>query len=183
MRRTWRWAWLGLLWAAPAWALESAWVSWVMDGDTVLLLPEGRHGALKWRISGIDAPELCQPGGEAAREALVARVLRHTVQIEPQGQDVYGRDIGRLWRDGQDVGAELVRSGMAWAWQHRAGRGPYAALQRQAQQDKRGLFAALETAMSPALFRQFHGSCQAAGDQGPGAPVQRAAQTGQARSR
>ena len=29
-------------WAAgPAGAMDQAWVSWVMDGDTVLLLPEG----------------------------------------------------------------------------------------------------------------------------------------------
>lgn len=165
--------WLGLGLAVPAWALESAWVSWVMDGDTVLLLPEGRHEALKWRIGGIDAPEICQPGGEAAREALMGRVLRRTVQIEPQGQDVYGREIGRLWLDGQDVGAAMVRSGMAWAWQHRAGRGPYAALQKQAQRDRQGLFAARETAMSPALFRQFHGSCHTDEDRKPGAPVQR----------
>jgi len=174
---------LALLWAVPACALESAWVSWVMDGDTVLVLPEGRREALKWRIAGIDAPELCQPGGEAAREALIGRVLRRTVQIEPQGQDVYGREIGRLWLDGVDVGAELVRSGMAWAWQHRSGRGPYAALQREAQRERRGVFAAREAAMSPALFRQFHGSCHSEEDKKPGAPVQRVPHTVQAGSR
>ncbi len=177
-----RWlASLALLWAVPACALESAWVSWVMDGDTVLLVPEGQHEALKWRIAGIDAPETCQPGGEAAREALIGQVLRRTVQIEAQGQDVYGRQIGRLWLGEQDVGAEMVRTGMAWAWQHRAGRGPYAALQKQAQRERRGVFAARETAMSPALFRQFHGSCHDEGDKG--APVQRVPQTGQAGSR
>lgn len=174
---------LALCGASPAWALTLAWVSWVMDGDTVLLLPEGQHEALKWRITGIDAPEICQSGGEAAREALVARVMRRTVQIEPQGQDVYGRQIGRLLRDGQDVGAEMVAAGMAWAWQHRTGRGPYATLQRQAQRDQRGLFAARETAMSPAVFRQFHGSCHSDEDKKPGAPVQRVPQTGQAGSR
>lgn len=154
-----------------------------MDGDTVLVLPEGRHEALKWRISGIDAPELCQSGGEAAREALVARVLRRQVEIEPQGQDVYGREIGRLWLDGQDVGAQMVRSGMSWAWQHRVGRGPYAALQKQAQRERRGVFAERETPMSPALFRQFHGSCYSDEDKKLGAPVQRVPQTGQAGSR
>ena len=174
---------LALYGASPAWALTSAWVSWVMDGDTVLLLPEGQHEALKWRITGIDAPEICQSGGEAAREALVARVMRRTVQSAPQGQDVYGRQIGRLLRDGQDVGAEMVAAGMAWAWQHRTGRGPYATLQRQAQRDQRGLFAVRETAMSPAVFRQFHGSCHSDEDKKPGAPVQRVPQTGQAGSR
>lgn len=181
MKRAWVCALL--MWALPVGALESAWVSWVMDGDTVLLLPEGRHEPLRWRIVGIDAPERCQPGGEAAREALLMRVMHRWVQIDAQAQDVYGREIGRLWRDGQDVGAEMVRSGMAWAWQHRTGRGPYAVLQKQAKRERRGLFAARETAMSPAVFRQFHGSCHAQEDAPKGAPVQRVPQTGQAGSR
>ena len=51
-------------WAAdPARAMERAWVSWVMDGDTVLLLPEGEREPVKFRLQGIDAPESCQPGG------------------------------------------------------------------------------------------------------------------------
>jgi endonuclease YncB( thermonuclease family) len=166
----------------PVQATRHAWVSWVVDGDTVLLLPQGEHEALKWRIEGIDAPESCQPGGEAARDALIDLTLRKVVDIQTQGQDVYGRQVGRLWVDGQDVGAELVRSGMAWAWSHRTGRGPYAAQQREAQHARRGLFAAGQSAMSPAVFRQFHGSCHEA--QEGLAPVQRTApQTGQAGSR
>jgi len=62
--------------------------------------------------------------------------------------------------DGVDLGAEMVRSGMAWAYRYRVGAGPYAKLQKLAQQDKRGLFAAAETAMTPPVFRKFHGSCQ-----------------------
>ena len=31
--------------ALPALAVQQAWVSWVMDGDTVMLLPEGEHEA------------------------------------------------------------------------------------------------------------------------------------------
>ncbi len=182
MRRLWGW---GLLWAcvaaAPASAFEQAWVSWVMDGDTVLLVPEGEGEPVKWRIQGIDAPESCQPGGEAARDALIALVLRRTVRVEPQGHDSYGRQLGRLWLGEVDVGAEMVRTGKAWAYSYRSGRGPYAALQREAQRDRRGLFAARETAMSPAVFRQFHGSCHA--DSPSQAPVQRTPQTGQAGSR
>ena len=162
-------------------ALAPAWVSWVMDGDTVLLVPEGEREPVKWRIQGIDAPESCQPGGEASRDVLIALVLRRTVQIEPHGHDSYGRQLGRLWVGEADVGAEMVRTGMAWAYSYRSGRGPYAALQREAQRHKRGLFAARETAMSPAVFRQFHGSCHA--DSESQAPVQRKAHTGQPGSR
>jgi endonuclease YncB( thermonuclease family) len=53
----------------------------------------------------------------------------------------------------------MVRSGMAWAYRFRTGKGPYAGLQRQAQKQKIGLFAAPEAAMSPPVFRKFHGTC------------------------
>ena len=169
--------------------IQSAWVSWVMDGDTVLLLPEGGPEALRLRLLGIDAPELCQPGGEAARDALIARVLRRSVRVQLVGQDSYGRQLGHVWldaQDKQDVAADMVRSGWAWAYQHRTGRGPYAALQRQAERERLGVFAARETAMSPAVFRQFHGSCHALAEgQGPQAqaPLGRVPQTGHSGSR
>ncbi len=158
-----------------------AWVSWVRDGDTVLLVPEGQREPIKLRIQGIDAPESCQSGGEHARDALIALVHRRQVRVALHGQDSYGRHLGQLWLGEQDVGAEMVRSGWAWAYSHRTGRGPYAALQRDAQKDRQGLFAARQTAMSPAVFRQFHGSChlQLEGQ----APVQRVPHTGQAGSR
>ena len=180
---------LGWMWVLPGWlqpaqaqAMAQGWVSWVMDGDTVLLVPEGGGQALKWRLQDIDAPERCQSGGEASRDALIGLVHRQTVRYAVRAEDSYGRQIGRLERDGLDVGAEMVRAGWAWAWRHRTGRGPYAALQREAQQARRGLFAAPETAMSPAVFRQFHGSCQEPAE--AQVPVQRAVpQTGQPGSR
>jgi len=137
----------------------SGWVSWVMDGDTVLLVREGQREPVKLRIEGIDAPESCQPGGREAREALMVLALRKPVQVTDRGQDSYGRQIGRLSVDGADLGAEMVRSGQAWAYSFRTGRGPYATLQRQAEKQKKGIFATQEAAMSPALFRKFHGNC------------------------
>lgn len=142
--------------AAESW---TGWVSWVMDGDTVLLVREGQHEPVKLRVEGIDAPETCQPGGSASRDALIRLALRKSVQVVDHGQDSYGRQIGRLSVDGVDLGAEMVRSGMAWAYRFRTGKGPYAGLQRQAQQQKIGVFAAPEAAMSPPVFRKFHGTC------------------------
>jgi micrococcal nuclease len=137
----------------------TGWVSWVMDGDTVLVVRPGQQEPVKLRLDAVDAPEACQPGGAAARDAMIALVLRKPVQVQLLGHDSYGRDIGRLSVDGVDLGAEMVRSGMAWAYRFRTGRGPYAALQRQAKKEKRGLFAGREDPMSPALFRKFNGRC------------------------
>lgn len=149
----------GMAQASEVW---TAWVSWVMDGDTVLLVREGQPEPVKLRIDGIDAPETCQPGGVEARDAMIRLALRKPVQVADHGQDSYGRHVGRLSIDGVDLGAEMVRSGMAWAYRFRTGKGPYANLQRQAQQQKMGLFAAPEAAMSPPVFRKFHGNCHGA---------------------
>ena len=137
----------------------TGWVRWVMDGDTVLVVRPGQQEPVKLRLDAVDAPEACQPGGAAARYAMIALVLRKPVQVQLLGHDSYGRYIGRLSVDGVDLGAEMVRSGMAWAYRFRTGRGPYAALQRQAKKEKRGLFAGREDPMSPALFRKFNGRC------------------------
>jgi len=146
----------GVVQASEVW---TGWVSWVMDGDTVLLVREGQHEPIKLRIDGIDAPETCQPGGAESRDELIRLVLRKSVQVVDLGQDVYGRQIGRLNLNGVDLGAEMVRSGMAWAYRFRTGKGPYALLQRQAQKQKMGVFAVPEAAMSPPVFRKFHGTC------------------------
>lgn len=143
--------------AAETW---TGWVSWVMDGDTVLLVRDGQHEPVKLRVDGIDAPETCQPGGAEARDAMIRLALRKSVSVVDLGHDSYGRQLGRLSVDGLDLGAEMVRSGMAWAYRFRTGHGPYARLQRQAQSQKIGLFAAPDAAMSPPVFRKFHGTCQ-----------------------
>lgn len=140
----------------PPW---EAWVSWVMDGDTVLLVRDGQREPIKLRVDGIDAPETCQPGGGEARDAMIRLALRKKVQVVTVGRDSYGRLIGRLSVGQQDVGAEMVRSGMAWAYQFRTGKGPYAGLQRQAQKQQRGVFSAKQEAMPPPVFRKFHGPC------------------------
>lgn len=158
-----RWVWVLVACALPC-ALQAAetwtgWVSWVMDGDTVLLVRQGQHEPVKLRLDGIDAPETCQPGGAEARDAMIRLALRKPVQVLDLGQDSYGRQLGRLTVDGVDLGAEMVRNGMAWAYRFRTGQGPYARLQRQAQVQKMGVFAAAEAAMSPPVFRKFHGTC------------------------
>ena len=159
-----RWLGVALLcacaWAGPVSAeVRSGWVSWVMDGDTLLVVLDGESEPVKVRIKDIDAPESCQPGGEAAREAMIALAMRQRVEVDLAAEDVYGRQVARVMRGELDLGAEMVRTGMAWAYRFKTGKGPYARWQRQAQQERRGLFAAQEAAMSPPVFRQFHGSC------------------------
>ena len=145
--------------AATASVTWEGWVSWVIDGDTVVLIRSGQSAPVKLRIEGIDAPETCQTGGAESRDALIRLAFRKPVQVHNHGHDVYGRYIGRLIVDGDDLGAEMVRTGQAWAYRFRTGSGPYAKLQREAQSHKSGMFAQGQAAMSPSLFRKFHGPC------------------------
>jgi micrococcal nuclease len=134
-------------------------VRYVTDGDT-LWLQAATGPPLKVRIAGIDAPEICQPFGPQAREALAARVLHRPVLVATRARDVYHRTIGQVSMEGQDIGAWLVSGGYAWSPGYRHRAGPYAAEEAQARQARRGLWAT--TATDPKEFRKRHGSCHRA---------------------
>lgn len=116
----------------------------VIDGDTVLFKPDHYSPAsrafLKVRLADIDAPETGQPFGEAATEALKARVLKQRAQLEIVAIDAYGRKLGRLIVEARSVNAELVRRGLAWASARGADRHAMSALQREAQGERIGLW-------------------------------------------
>lgn len=101
----------------------------------------------------MDAPEICQAGGVAARAALAQRVSGRMVTVSPRRRDSYGRTVASLHLGGEDIAGWMVGRGQAWS-----GGGPYQALQVQAQAARRGLFAD-PAAVPPRVFRQRHGPC------------------------
>lgn len=133
-------------------------VTRVFDGDTLWVqpLPNGRYRKL--RLDGLDAPEICQTGGEASRDALAARVLQQVVTVRERSHDDYGRALVRLQHEGEDMGAFMVLQGHAWSYRWRHSQGPYAQQEQQARALKKGLFddAAAEV---PRDFRKRHGPC------------------------
>lgn len=133
-------------------------VTRVSDGDTLWVqpLPDGRFRKL--RLDGLDAPEICQDGGVASRDGLAARVLQQVVTVRERARDDYGRALVRLEHAGADVGAVMVRQGMAWSYRWRHSDGPYAQEEALARQQKTGLFAA-SSPENPRDFRRRHGPC------------------------
>ena len=136
-------------------------VAFVTDGDTLWVRPQAGGAPRKLRIEGIDAPEICQAGGEAAREVLKRRVLHQQVEVTVRSQDDYGRGLAHIRINGNDLGAELVRSGQAWSYRWRRNLGPYAAEEAAARAARLGLFAESQAEL-PRAFRQRHGPCHAA---------------------
>ena len=88
----------------------------VTDGDTIKL------DGVRWRLWGIDAPELHQtcadgwPAGLEATAAMRSLVEGKVVACELRGHDRYRRSIGLCRADGRDLGAAMVELGMAWAF-------------------------------------------------------------------
>lgn len=129
----------------------------VVDGDTVWLQTSPSQPLLKVRIQGIDAPEICQPGGLQAQEALKNRLFGQSVTVTSGSHDGYGRTVGKLYWQGQDVGRWLVANGHAWVYSFHTKKGPYTDDFAKAQAQRRGVFS--QAAEEPRLFRKRRGSC------------------------
>ena len=147
--------------SAQARELFSGQVSHVTDGDTLWVQPDGGGAAHKLRLTGIDAPEICQHGGKAARDFLTQLALHRRVAVNVAYFDRYGRGLATVRLDGNDLAAQMVRAGYAWTYGWRGRPGPYAAEEAHARQARVGVFAA-NRPESPRAFRKRHGSCHAA---------------------
>lgn len=96
----------------------------VHDGDTLRVRVDtgfGQSFTFDLRLAGIDAPELGEPGGDAARAELVALTAQGPLVAETHrrietGTEVrsFTRWVGRLIvADERDAGAVLVSAGLA----------------------------------------------------------------------
>ena len=131
----------------------------VSDGDTVWVTPVQSQRRLKLRMQGMDAPERCQPGGEASTRALRELLLNQTVEVEVSGQDDYQRGLARIRYQGKDVGAFMVSQGHAWSYRFKSDPGPYVREEQSARQARLGVFAQAQ-AERPYDFRRRHGPCE-----------------------
>jgi len=111
----------------------------VTDGDTVHVLDQStvKH---KIRLGGIDAPEKKQAFGNKSKQNLANLVARKQVEVEYNKLDRYGRIIGKLLKNGQDINLLQIKHGYAWHYkyyqkdQSKLGRDLY----RSAEIDARG---------------------------------------------
>ncbi|MBX9725048.1 MAG: thermonuclease family protein [Candidatus Obscuribacterales bacterium] len=111
----------------------------MLDGDTVEVFRDNRP--VRIRLNGIDCPEKAQSFGMKAKELTSSLCFGKTVTVNDLGKDRYGRVIGELTVNGQDVNQEIVRNGLAWWYRKYAPHDRVLEkLEVEAKQEKRGLW-------------------------------------------
>ncbi len=115
--------------------------AYVTDGDGI------RVSRQEIRFSGLDAPEWDQPAkrqngdwfahGQQVKSALIGKIGGRLVHVEIEGYDRFGRALGIVTCDGQDIGEWLVREGHAIAAYGKR----YRHVEREAKRARRGMWA------------------------------------------
>lgn len=114
----------------------------VMDGDTVLVVRNnGQQAPIKIRLALIDAPEKDQEFGLASRQSLVEILLNKEVRVTTQAVDDYGRLIAMIRTGDLNVNHEQIQRGWAWETSRFHSNKVLVAMQQEAQQNHRGLWA------------------------------------------
>lgn len=124
----------------------------VIDGDTLTVADENQN-LHRIRIVGMDAPELAQPYGRAAKAALSELVLHKEVHVVPAGVDKYGRELAVLRQNsviGQlDVAETMISNGHAFSW-----GGAHYKAQEYAAAHRLGIWSDLRYQERPWLYRR-----------------------------
>lgn len=92
-----------------------------IDGDTIEVL-DVQLVTHRVRLAGIDAAESGQDYGTKAKQRLLKLVGRRDVQVLSTKRDKYGRIVGKVIADDQDVNLAMIRTGAAWWYRKIPGR-------------------------------------------------------------
>ena len=86
----------------------------VIDGDTVKGKVEGKQITI--RLVEIDAPEMDQPFGVESKRFLKKLIENKKVTLISEGKDRYGRTLGELFVNKDNINETMVKSGFAWVY-------------------------------------------------------------------
>jgi endonuclease YncB( thermonuclease family) len=114
-------------------------VSRVVDGDTVHVISAGTDYTI--RLAHIDAPESNQLYGSESTDYLTKLLNKKEVTVKITNKDFFGRHIGNIYLENQDINATIVRTGNAWFYSAFSSRKDLRDAQLQASKNKLGLWA------------------------------------------
>lgn len=125
----------------------------IRDGDGPRLVIDGK--VTTCRMEGIDAPELDQPGGIEAKDALSRWLIGNKVRYSTNGPDMYGRPIITLFVAGKSINVQLVERGYAmWYRSYSPRRTDLAVAQERAMASKQGIWGAKSPPVPPWRWRR-----------------------------
>lgn len=144
---------------APSAAHFQARVTAVHDGDSVRATD--RHGQRhKIRLAYIDAPELQQAHGMAARDALRRLIDGQQVEVVVFDTDQYGREVAQIRLRGRDINLAQIEEGHAWHYvsiakrrQDKADFAAYSHAEAGARSSRFGLWRA-QSPQAPWAYRK-----------------------------
>ena len=119
--------------------IQNLQVEKVIDGDTVYGSLNGK--TYKLRLTEIDAPERNQPFGHQSKVFLRDLLKDGDFNTDISGQDQYGRYLARLYDNGVDINRKMVSEGMAWVYDDYVTDKTFYQNQREAQEQKKGLWS------------------------------------------
>jgi len=126
----------------------------VSDGDSITLL-DAQKQLHRIRLGEIDAPELGQAYGQAAKRKLRQLIGQQQVRVNLLDIDQYGRIVGTVYFNDQDVNAYMLEQGMAWVYHRYLRRPELIKLEHEAREHKRGLWQQPEhQRLAPWTWRQ-----------------------------
>jgi endonuclease YncB( thermonuclease family) len=114
----------------------------VTDGDTITVLHGDRQ--VKIRLYGIDTPEKSQDFGQKAKDLTSALVAGRSVEVEQKDVDRYGRVVGLVKVDGQNLNELIILNGFAWVYRQYCKErfcSDWLKLEETAQQQKKGMWS------------------------------------------
>lgn len=112
----------------------------ITDGDTVTVLDNTKK-FYKVRLDQIDAPERRQPYGNRAKQHLSTLVYNKVVTIDWNAKDRYGRLLGTIFYQGNNINYQMVADGFAWAYTKYLRDQIYLDAQKVAKRERLGLWS------------------------------------------
>ncbi len=124
----------------------------VTDGDTLTVLRKDKS-QVRIRLAAIDAPELGQEFGRAAKTHLSELAFGKSAHVYPEGVDRYGRMLARVVAGNRDLNRSMLSNGYAWHYRKYSDSKSLQSAEDRARRKKRGLWAP-GNAMAPWEFRK-----------------------------
>lgn len=114
-------------------------VTSIADGDTFTMLVNNEQ--IRVRLHGIDCPERGQDFSNVARQFLAEMTFEKEVTVKEMDTDQYGRTIGVVSIDGENVNEELLKAGLAWHYKRYDKNPNWAKFEERARNQKKGIWS------------------------------------------